>query len=82
MEILQADIHVTRDRVEQSLETANYIAISFRDILSGSVPCFVDTGICIPTSESVATEVVDMAMAAPIIDESAWNAVLPPAVPN
>jgi hypothetical protein len=60
-----------RDRVDQSRETANYIAIYFRDILPGRVPCFVGTGICTPASESIATEVVDMAMTVPIMDESA-----------
>ena len=37
-ESLHADIQVVRDRVEQSLETANSIVSSIRDIISGRVP--------------------------------------------
>ena len=44
-ESLKADIQVVRDRVEQSLETANSIVSSIRDIISGRVPFFVSTGI-------------------------------------
>jgi Transcriptional activator of glycolytic enzymes len=70
-----------RDRVEQSLETANSIVSSIRDIISGRVPFFfVSTGISTMTSESVTTEEVVPARAAPNAVESAWNAVLLPAV--
>ena len=69
-----------RDRVEQSLETANSIISSIRDIISGRVPFFVSTGISTMTSESVTNEGVVPARAAPNADKSAWSAVLLPAV--
>ena len=80
-ESLQADIQVVRDRVEQSLETANSIVSSIRDIISGRVPFFVSTGISTIASESVTNQEVVPAGAAPNVDESTWNAVVLPAVP-
>ena len=65
-ESLQADIQVVRDRVEQSLETANSIVSSIRDIISGRVPFFVSTGISTIASESVTNQEVVPAGAAPI----------------
>ena len=80
-ESLRADILVLRDSVEQSLETANSIVSSIRDILSGRVPFFASTGISTTASESVTNEEVVPASAAPNVDETTWNAVLLPAVP-
>jgi hypothetical protein len=78
---LWADIQVVRGRVEQSLETANSIVSSIRDIISGRVPFFVSTGISTTASESVSNEEIIPARAIPNVHESTWNAVLLPAVP-
>ena len=80
-ESLRADTQVVRDRVEQSLETANSIVSFIRDIISGRVPFFVSTGISTAVSESVTNEELVPAGAAPNVDESSWNAVVLPAVP-
>ena len=80
-ESLRADFLGVRDRVEQSLETANSIVSSIRDIISGRVPFLLSTGISTTASESVTNEEVVPASAAPNVDETTWNAVLLPAVP-
>ena len=80
-ESLQVDVQYVRDRVEQSLETANSIFSSFRDIISSRVPFFMNNDIPPTVSDSVTTEEVVPARATPSIDESAQNAVLSPAVP-
>ena len=80
-ESTQADIQVVRDRVEQSLETANSIVSSFRNIISSRVPFFVNTGVSPTMSGSVTDEQIIPVRAAPSIDESAQNTVFLPAVP-
>ena len=70
------DIQVVRDRVEQSLEAANSIVSSIRDIISGRVPFFVSTVISNTASESVTNEEIVPARAALNFNESSWNSVL------
>ena len=80
-ESLQADIQVVRNRVEHSLETANSIVSSYRDIISGRVPFFVNTGVPPTVSDSVRSDETVPARAAAIIAESFQNDLLLPAVP-
>ena len=80
-ESLQADIQIVRDRVEQSLESANSIISSFRDDISSRVPFFVNIGVLLTVSESKSSVKIVPAGAATSMDESAQNAVLTPAVP-
>ena len=80
-ESLQADIQLVRDWVEQSLETTNSIVSSFRDIISGRVPFYLNTGVPPKVSECVTNEEFILARATPSIDESAQNDVLLSAVP-
>ena len=75
------DIQVVRDRVEHSLEAANSIVSSIRDIISGRVPFFVSTVISNTASESVTNEEIVPARAALNFNESSWNSVLLPVVP-
>ena len=70
-ESLQADIQVVGDTVEHSLGTANSIVSSFRDITSGRVPFFVNTGVTPTVSESIANEEIVPTRVAPKIGESA-----------
>ena len=70
-ENLQSDIEVVRDRVEQSLGTANSVASSFKDLITGRVLIFVNTGVPPTVSESVTNEQIVPARAASSIDESA-----------
>ena len=80
-ESLQADIQLVRSRVAQSLETANSMVSSYRDIISGRFPFFVNTGVPPPVSDSITSEEIVPDRAAPSSDESAQNDVLLPAVP-
>ena len=63
------------------METANSIVSSVRDIISGRVPFFVNTGVPPAISECVTNEEIAPARAAASIHESAYNAVLLPALP-
>ena len=80
-ESLQADIQVVRDRAEQSLETANSIVSSSRDIISDRFSFFVNTGIPPTVSDCVTNEEFVPSSTVPRIVESAQNAALLPAVP-
>ena len=57
-ESLWADIQVVWGSVEKSSETANSIVLFFRDIISGSISFFENTGISATVPDFITTEVV------------------------